>query len=1047
MLSKFEQIYNKHLSRKNDTNSSMIMPKSNSVIPKIMNFKFLNDNPLTDDSFSSCKSDKNTKNECSNNQKKKFKTINKENSNKYLNLIEKINENDFLFNFDDNDNKKNKNNINIININKVDDKNPFDFKTTSNFNEILLFPKQNLIEQIFAIYFVKKLFYNESFVKMRNYYKYIIKKETGQIINMENYFKFPIIMKNYIPENLYFGGLFLKNDLNFFSNNYFKITHPYFKEKVKNIKINRIFKKKSEQNDINKFILNKNDQDNNMFYVDLITNRNVCFGELIVGKYLIYFHSKDKKKFLKGKSDKEIEKWILCSSDGDYSSKKKKIYIFKDEITEIINRRFLYSFQACEFYLKNGKSYYFNFYSEEKKIKFFSLFSKKNIIISDLKSEFKKKNYTKLWLSDSITTLAYLLFINKYSCRSYNDVNQYPVFPWLKIAGDKERDLRYTVAAQTEEARMILKEMYSVNNFPHHYTTHYSNSSFLIYYLLRINPFTDNQITLQVNKFDAPERQFTSIDEIQHILMKTRQPREIIPEFFINTNFFYNYNCNYFGIKNNGELVDNLEYNKNYKNPLDYILTNATMLESNKVKSTINNFFDDVFGIGQMGGCEKYNTYDKYCYQEMIDLTQKIENFQNEGLSLKEIKEKIARKSNKIISFGQTPFKLFEDKHPQWTKEKTVEKNNKSDKKDKTDIYNNSYIKFNYKIIYFGFLKNNITNIPSPYFYVLQKININNFELRFYDLALKEEKDKFLPSSILIQKKIKLFSKLKIFENSFLYSYKYNPNQIMINYELLLFIFVHLTDNSFTIFNIKGQSKSYLTGSLITCIIKSKGYNFLTGHINGKINEWSIINFKREEGINYINLNDVNIGNKREYIAHKNSVNLIHYSLLLDLIISSGDDKIYIRKYYDLSLLSVINIENTICIELKISNCYLYILFYDEIRKSYIIKVYSVNGILVAQSDYGLINNIDCDKEGNLLVGYFQDYKIDIYNPSLQKKIYELRIDNSQIDTKDDISSSEQIPIFQSFSYNAISNSVYCSFSNGCLIKKFIEFCNKDKEK
>ena len=1044
LLSKFEQIYNKHLLNKNDTDSSGIIQRAISVIPKIISFKFLNDNPLTDDSFSSCKSEKNTKNECINNQKKKFKTINRESSSKYLNLIEKINENDSLFNLDENDNKKENNNI--ININKANNINPFDFKKTSNFNEIILFPKQNLIEQIFAIYFVKQLFYNESFVKMRNYYKYIIKKETGKIINMDNYFKFPIIMKNYIPENLYFGGLFLKHDLNFFSNNYFKITHPYFKEQVKNIKINRIFEKKSEQNDINHFIFDKNDQDNNMFYVDLITNRNVVFGELIVGKRLIYFHSKDKNKFLKGKSEKEIEKWILCSSDGDYSSKKKKIYIFKDEISEIINRRFLYSFQACEFYLKNGKSYYFNFYSEEKKIKLFSLFSKKNIIIYDLKSEFKRRNYTKLWLSDSISTLAYLLFINKYSCRSYNDVNQYPVFPWLKIAGDKERDLRYTVAAQTEEARMILKEMYSVNNFPHHYTTHYSNSSFLIYYLLRINPFTDNQITLQVNKFDAPERQFTSIDEIQYILMKTRQPREIIPEFFINTDFFYNYNCNYFGIKNNGELVDNLDYNKNYKNPLDYILTNATMLESNKVKSTINNFFDDVFGIGQMGGCEKYNTYDKYCYQEMIDLAQKIENFQNKGLSLNEIKEKIARKSNKIISFGQTPFKLFEDKHPQWTKEKTVEKNNKNDKKDKADNNNNCYIKFNYKIIYFGLLKNNINNISSSYFYVLQKININNFELRFYDLALKEEKDKFFPSPILIQKKIKLFSKLKIFQNSFLYSYKYNPNQIMINYELLLFIFVHLTDNSFTIFNIKGQSKSYLTGSLITCIIKSKGYNFLTGHINGKINEWSI-NFKREEGTNYINFNEVNIGNKREYIAHKNSVNLIYYSNLLDLIISSGDDKIYIRKYYDLSLLSVINIENIICTDLKISLCYLYILFYDESKKSFIIKIYSVNGILVAESDYGLINNIDCDKEGNILVGYFLDYKIDIFNPSLQKKIYELKFDNSQIYNINNISNSEQFPIFQSFSYNEINNSVYCSFSNGCLIKKFIEFYKKDKDK
>ena len=172
---------------------------------------------------------------------------------------------------------------------------------------------------------------------------------------MINYFNYPTIMKNYIPENLYFGGLFFKHDLNFFSNDYFNISHPYFIEQRKSIYYNRIFKQKSQQDDIDDFILNKNEQNNNMFYVDLVTNRKVIFGELIFGKYLIYFHSKDKKLFLKGKSDKEIAKWILCSSECDYSFNKKKIYIFKDEITQIINRRFLYSFQACEFYLKNGK--------------------------------------------------------------------------------------------------------------------------------------------------------------------------------------------------------------------------------------------------------------------------------------------------------------------------------------------------------------------------------------------------------------------------------------------------------------------------------------------------------------------------------------------------------------------------------------------------------------------------------------------------------------------------------------------------------------------
>ena len=1050
LLLQFDEIYNNYLSNKIKHNKDLDFHRSISFLSMNI-FKTKSDENLSDESFSSCKSDKNIKTQCMINQKKKFKTINKESS-KNINIYENIDKNEDLFNMDENETiinlmnapltREKSNRSSTISLFwkekkdiKKDTINPFNFERISKFNEVCLFPKQNLIEQIFAIYFIKKLLYNEPFVKMKNYYKYIVKKETGNLINMANYFNYPTIMKNYIPENLYFGGLFFKHDLNFFINDYFKISHPYFIEQSKSIHYNRIFKPKSQQDDIDDFILNKNEQNNNMFYVDLVTNRKVIFGELIVGKYLIYFHSKDKKLFLKGKSDKEIAKWILCSSECDYSFNKKKIYIFKDEITEIINRRFLYSFQACEFYLKNGKSYYFNFYSEEKKIKFFSLFQKKNIIISDLKSEFKKQNFTKLWLNDNISTLEYLLFLNKYSCRSYNDVNQYPVFPWLKIYGDKERDLRYTIASQTEEERMILKEMYSLNNFPHHYTTHYSNSSFLIYYLLRVNPFTDNQITLQSKKFDTPDRQFTSFDELQRILFKTRQPREIIPEFFINTNFFYNYNCNYFGLRNDGELVDNLNYNKNYKSPLDYILSNATMLESTKVKSTINYFFDNIFGVGQMGGCEKYNTYDKYCYQEMIDLNQKINSFQTKGLSLKEIKEKISRKTNKIISFGQTPFKLLEDQHPQWSKEKVIEKSSKNI---------DSYIKFKYQIIHFGFLKNNTSS--KSYCFVLKKKSVNNFELCFYDLGLKEETDKEKLLSIVIPKKIKLFSKLYIFDSSFLFTYKYNPKFIMINYELLIFIFAHLTDNSFTIFNQKGHSKSFLTCSLITCIIKAPKYHFLTGHINGKIKEWRI-NFKKEEGSNYVNLEEIKIENKREYIAHKNSVNGIYYSTLLDLIISSGDDRIYIRKYNDLSLLSAINIENNLCIELKISHCYLYILFYDEKMKSYIIKIFSFNGILVGKSDYSLINNIDIDKYGNILVGYFKEHKIDIFNPSIQKKINEIKIDNNSINDNNQLNkdknneikdNSEEIPIFQSFYYQPSNNSIYCSFSNGSLVKKYI---------
>ena len=59
----------------------------------------------------------------------------------------------------------------------------------------------------------------------------------------------------------------------------------------------------------------------------------------------------------------------------------------------------------------------------------------------------------------------------------------------------------------------------------------------------------------------------------------------------------------------------------------------------------------------------------------MIDLSQKIVKYKRQKLTYEEIKEKINSKCNKIISFGQTPFKLLEDKHPQWIQKKEINEN------------------------------------------------------------------------------------------------------------------------------------------------------------------------------------------------------------------------------------------------------------------------------------------------------------------------------------------------------------------------------------
>ena len=102
-----------------------------------------------------------------------------------------------------------------------------------------------------------------------------------------------------------------------------------------------------------------------------------------------------------------------------------------------------------------------------------------------------------------------------------------------------------------------------------------------------------------------------------------------------------------------------------------------------------------------------------------------------------------------------------------------------------------------------------------------------------------------------------------------------------------------------------------------------------------------------------------------------------------------------------------------------------------------------MNGILVAQRDYDLINNIDIDSEGNILVGYYKKYKIDIFNASIQRKIKEINIEMDSLIDGNNNKNKDNIPIFQSFYYHNENNSIYCSFSNGYLIKRYI---GKEKE-
>ena len=963
-----------------------------------------------DDSFSSCKSTKSVQKMCNDNKEKRFlipQTLNKKTTGLFFGLIkdslELKDKHDLLSSSFNNDieittssllSSHNKEHSSTQNEHTSYD---LDLNHIKKSKQVCFFPTSTFIKQIFGIYFSNVLFYDNNFVQMQKYYKYYIEKinnnKIEQYVNITNYPKYPSIIKNYTPTWLFYNGLFMRKEFDFFTNEFFAKTHSYYIEQAKQLNINTMFRRRCHDACIDNFVNSNLKEDTySKFPCELITNKNVIFGEIILSSSFIYFRHKDKEQFLQNKKLEEKEKFLLCSYETDLSKRSKKILIFKEDICEIVNRRFLYQFQACEIFLENGKSYFFNLFTEAKKIEFFATLKLNDKIITDLKGHMRRKEYSKLWLQGTISNLQYLLFINKYASRSYNDTNQYPVMPWLNLKNNVERDFKYSTVAQNESQREYLLTKYDMTftSFRNHFNIHFSNSSFVIYYLVRLNPFTNGQITLQNGKFDSPNRQFCSIEDCLNILERSYDSRELIPHFFLNQDFFYNYNCNFFGFRERShkvvheltvlnkeqELINSICPNREML-PITYITRNAQLLNSQKVRENLHHFINNIFGVRQIGKREDYNTYDKYCYQEMINLSGKIDGYKLKSLTYEEIKEKIDRKINKVLSFGQTPYKIFEIPHQPF---ETPTANQKGDSSgnNKLELYSNTKQKLLF--IKHSHLKD---KEDTSIIYSISVLNRNEIILNTFDNNLTELKKQ----KHIFKVRIKLLKRLYLFNNSSIYTFQYNPKFSLIDLNYRYFIICRFTDNSFIIYDTDNasQSQRVLTESYITTIVKTNDTTFITGHFNGKIIVWNTLN------------NCIEPKAIRSVMAHKKAVNSIVYNHMLGLLISSGNDQvIYIRKFFDFEILGCIEIGNSFIYEMKIRNNYLYTLAFNDNIKSFCMRVFTLNGICVHTGEGDLINNFDIDENNRVIVGYFQTNTIKVFSPDMAKVEVEIDLNEER---------------------------------------------------
>lgn len=290
---------------------------------------------------------------------------------------------------------------------------------------------------------------------------------------------------------------------------------------------------------------------------------------------------------------------------------------------------------------------------------------------------------TRRWMKGEISNFHYLMLINTMAGRTFNDLTQYPVFPWVLADYTSEvldltnprsfRDLTKPMGCQNPERQAEFKERYQSfaemgddKSPPFHYGTHYSSAMIVTSYLIRLQPFADSYLLLQGGSFDHPDRLFYSLEKTWSSASRENMTdvRELIPEFYYLPEFLTNHNHYDFGIRQgNGGAIDTVELPP-WANgdPNIFIAKHREALESEYVSQHLHCWIDLIFGHKQRGeaALEAVNVFHHLSYHGAKDLDtidDPVERLATIGI---------------IHNFGQTPHQVFLRSHP--TREDTKHK-------------------------------------------------------------------------------------------------------------------------------------------------------------------------------------------------------------------------------------------------------------------------------------------------------------------------------------------------------------------------------------
>ncbi|XP_014251875.1 lysosomal-trafficking regulator isoform X2 [Cimex lectularius] len=346
------------------------------------------------------------------------------------------------------------------------------------------------------------------------------------------------------------------------------------------------------------------------------------------------------------------------------------------EIKELHKRRFELQDRALELFLTNGKTYLIAFETFKDRDSFIAVLHECDL--GNRMANEQLSTAVQMWCEGLITNWEYLIILNTLSGRSYNDLMQYPVLPFilsdymsdvLDLTNPKTfRNLMKPIAIQEKqnEAHYINNYNYLLNEInndePYHYSSHYSNSGIVLHFLVRLPPFTNMFLNYQDNNFDWPDRTFHSLNTTWRLTSSesVTDVKELIPEFFFLPEFLLNLEGFNFGTMQNGQIVDDVILPPWAKDARLFILIHRQALESENVKEYMPHWIDLVFGYKQTGkeAVNSINVFPPATYF---------------GFDPESINDPIACSARKsmVRLYGQTPKQLFDHPHPMVVKNLT----------------------------------------------------------------------------------------------------------------------------------------------------------------------------------------------------------------------------------------------------------------------------------------------------------------------------------------------------------------------------------------